>query len=550
MPTVTLNRREVEKLLGKKISVEQLKDRISMLGTDLESVTEEEIVVEIFPNRPDMLSEQGFARALSSFLGFRTGLRKYHAHPPEFQVIITPAVKEVRPFTACAIVKNIQLHEERVKEIIHLQEKLHVTYGRNRKKCALGIYPLEKITFPITYTADLPENIRFQPLETERTMNGREILAFHPKGKEYAHLLQGAKMYPYFHDARNEILSLPPIINSQQTGRVTEETKDLFIECSGFDFATLSTCLNIMVSALADQGGEIHQVEIVSGKEKKVTPHLIPRRMPLDLSYVNHRLGLELKELEAMTLLEKMGYGYDQGQVLIPPYRADILHQADLMEDLAIAYGYENFEEKIPNVATIGAEAEGEKFSRKLREIGAGLEFLEVKNVHLLTREELQEKMNRSAPVIPLKNALGEHNHLRNSLLPSLLKNLAENQQNEYPQLLLEIGRIFTPGTSPTGVQETEQLAFAVAHEKADFTEARQIAEVFLKALGLSSACTETQDSSFLPGRAAEIRVGKEKIGIVGEIHPQVLSNWGMVMPVVVGQLEIEKLRILCIKSN
>ena len=139
MPTVNLNRKEVENLVGKKLDLAKLKDRVSMLGTDLDDITDDEIIVEIFPNRPDMLSEQGFSRALSSFIGIKPGLRDYKVKKSNDKVIIENSVKEVRPFTACAIVKNLKFDEENIKSIIQIQEKLHIGFGRNRRKAAIGI---------------------------------------------------------------------------------------------------------------------------------------------------------------------------------------------------------------------------------------------------------------------------------------------------------------------------------------------------------------------------------------------------------------------------
>ena len=485
MPIVTLNKAVVEKLVGKELPLEQLKDRISMLGTDLESVEGNEIVVEIFPKRPDLLSEQGFARAFSSFLGVKTGLRKYAIKESNQKVIIDPSVKGIRPYTACAIVKGLQFDEETLKQIIQIQEKLHVTYGRKRKKAAIGIYPMEKITFPITYKADLPQKIKFKPLEAHAEMTALEILEHHKAGKEYGHLLQGLAKYPIFVDAKGEILSMPPVINSDKTGRVTEETKDVFIECSGFDFEVLSTCLNMIVTALADMGGEIYSLKLEYADGTKTTPHLNPSKMKLDLPSVNKRLGLSLSEKEAVKLLGKMGYGFEQGQVLVPAYRADILHQVDLVEDIAIAYGYENFQEEIPNVATIGEEDAFEKFSRKVRELLVGMQLLEVKNFHLTTKEDLTSKVNLTIQPIPLKNAIGDHNHLRNAIMPSLMKNLAENQHHECPQNIFELGRIFVPGDTETGILEAEHLSVMLCHDKTDFTEIRQVLEALIRALGL-----------------------------------------------------------------
>src|SRR3989338_2286450 len=183
MPTININRKVFESLIGKKLPTEKLKDRISYLGKDLESVTEDEIIVEIFPNRPDMLSVQGFSRAFSSFIGAKTGLRQYKVEPSKEKVIIDKSVANVRPYIACAIVRNLHFDDEKIKEVIDIQEKLHVTYGRNRKKVAIGIYPFEKIKPPIRFIAKKPEEIIFQPLEFTREINGMQILSQHPAGR-------------------------------------------------------------------------------------------------------------------------------------------------------------------------------------------------------------------------------------------------------------------------------------------------------------------------------------------------------------------------------
>ena len=198
MPSVTLNRKVFEKLVGKKLPDEKLKERISYLGTDLESLDSNEIHVEIFPNRPDMLSEQGFARAFSSFIGEKTGLRKYEVKKSNDKVIIDESVREVRPYTACALVKGLKFGDEKIKEVIQIQEKLHVTYGRNRKKVAIGIYPFEKIKTPIRFVALPPKEIKFQPLEFPREIDGLQILSQHPTGRDYGHLLEGKRVFPIF----------------------------------------------------------------------------------------------------------------------------------------------------------------------------------------------------------------------------------------------------------------------------------------------------------------------------------------------------------------
>jgi phenylalanyl-tRNA synthetase beta chain len=543
MPTITLNKKVFEKLVGKKLPLEQLKDRISMLGTDLEKIEGDEIVVEIFPNRPDLLSEQGFARAFSSFIGVKTGLREYKVKKSGRKVIVDKSVHQIRPFTACAIVKGLKFDEEKIREVIQIQEKLHVTFGRNRKKLAIGIYPMEKITFPIKYQAEEPSKIKFKPLEANKEMTGLQILSQHKTGREYGHLLESLDKFPVFRDSTGKVLSMPPIINSDLTGKITSKTKEVFIECSGFDFDVLNKCLNIVVTALADMGGEIYSLDLKYGSKKHTTPDFSPERMKLNLKYVNQRLGLKLKEKDAKKLLERMGYDYFQGTVLIPSYRADILHPIDLVEDIAIAYGYENFEEIIPKVATIGEEDKLEKFFGKVRDVLIGFKLLEVKNYHLLNKVELNGKMLLDEKIIGLKNSLGDHNSLRNNILPSLMKNLSENQHNEFPQNIFEIGRTFRfdKGTE-TGVGEEEKLGIILCHEKVDFTGIKQILDALTKGLGLKCSVKEAKHDSFIAGRAGNVLVKGKKVGLIGEISPEVLSNWDLTMPVACLELDLEEI--------
>src|SRR3989344_7784610 len=477
MPTITLNKEEFEKLVGKKLDIEQLKDRISMLGTDLEGIEGNEITVEVFPDRPDMLSEQGFARAFSSFIGVKTGLRNYKSKSSNYEVAVESSVDKVRPFTACAVVKNLKFDNQKIKSIIQLQEKLHTSYGRNRKKIAIGIYPMEKIKFPITYKALPPEKIKFIPLEYNTILNGKQILTETNTGRDYAHLLENEKLYPVFIDSNNQILSMPPIINSHTTGKITENTRDVFIECSGFDFNVLKKCLNIIVTALADMNGEIYSMKLHYPGKTCITPDLAPEEMKIDTGYVNKRLGLNLKENDIKKYLERMGYGYKNKKALVPAYRTDILHQIDLAEDIAIAYGYENFEETIPRIATIGHEDKFEIFKNKIADILACLGLIEVNTYNIKNKEFQTKWMSKDIPLVELANAKSsDYNVLRAWIIPSLIEVLKNNKHYDYPQKIFGIGTIFKKNEKfETGVEENDRLAVLICRDKTDFTEIKQV---------------------------------------------------------------------------
>ncbi|MEK6949444.1 MAG: phenylalanine--tRNA ligase subunit beta [Nanoarchaeota archaeon] len=544
MPTIKINRQVFENLVGKKLPIEKLKDRISMLGTDLEDVNDNEIIVEIFPNRPDMLSVQGFARAFSSFIGVNTGLREFKVEHSKEKMIVESSVAEVRPYTACAIVKNLHFDDEKIKEVIDIQEKLHITYGRHRKKAAIGIYPFEKIKTPIRFLAQDPKDIVFQPLESSREMNALEILEEHPAGKAYGHLLQGKKKFPVFRDADNEVLSVPPIINSHKTGKINEKTKEVFIETSGFDFEICKKCLNMIVTSLSDMGGKIYSMDLVYGSKKYVTPSLEPEEMKVDAAYINKLLGLNLKENEIKKLLEKTGYGYKDKKVLIPSYRADILHQVDLAEDIAIAYGYENFEALIPNVATIAEEDGFEKFKGKISILLAGSGLIEASTYHLTNKELQCGKMNAEMPLIELANSISsDYNVLRAWVLPSLMEVLGNNKHREYPQKIFTMGTIFKKsGENDTNIAEKQRLAVAIASEKADYTEIRQMIDYIFRSTGVNHEIAEAEHKSFIAGRVSRASVNGKKIAYLGEINPRVLSNWGIEFPVAALELNLVEL--------
>ena len=309
MAVVTFSRRRVESLIGKKLTIEQWNDRATLLGAGFEGISGDELSLEVYPNRPDYLSEAGFARAMKSFIGRRKGLTRYNVSKSDYTLTIDGSVSKVRPFTACAVVKGLKLDDTSIKSIIQFQEKLHSTYCRNRKKAAIGIYPLDRISWPIRYIARRSGDINFQPLDSGRSMSGKDILEKHPAGKTYAHLLEKADRYPIFVDSKDRILSMPPIINSEQTGKVTKSTKEVFIETSGFDLRVQEKLLNIIVSSFADMGGKIFAVNLKYGSKKVVTPNLEPKKLNFNVDYTNKLLGTDYTDSQAKRLLEKMGFG-------------------------------------------------------------------------------------------------------------------------------------------------------------------------------------------------------------------------------------------------
>jgi len=558
MPTINLNKKLVLKLADLKMSDAELRDKISFLGTDLEEINKDEIIVEIFPNRPDLLSAEGFARALSSFCDKKTGLRKYEKKKSEYVVNIKKDVNLVRPHTACAVVKGLKITDEVLEDIIEIQEKLHLTYGRNRKRCAIGVYPLEVVKFPITYTALTPNKIKFVPLDSNREMNGLQILQKHEKGREYAHLLEGKSKFPIFIDANKEILSMPPVINSEKTGKVKYTTTEMFVECSGFEFHVVSKALNMLLTAFSDMGAKIYEVTLkYDGTSKKVsTPEINAKKMNLSVNYVNKYIGSTLKSTEIIKSLKKMGFDVTKGKkddlsVLVPCYRADILHQIDLVEDVSIGYGYNNIKEIDKRVYNTGKEAYPEKVKRKIRDIFAGHGLIETYTLSLYNLKE-QEKIFPKKEIVKITNSVSaEYNSMRCGVILSLLKTLKNNKQYEYPQNIFETGKTFLSNNKEeTTVEENDTLGVLFCSEYAGFTKAKQHLDSLFEGLNLKYSIEKNDSKIFMKGRSGKIIFEKEIIGEIGEVDPALLSDFQIEMPTSGFEIKLNKLFSVLKKLN
>ncbi|MBS3051841.1 MAG: phenylalanine--tRNA ligase subunit beta [Candidatus Aenigmarchaeota archaeon] len=554
MPVININRNDFCRLIGHEIPMKTIEERIPMLGVGWEGTEGEEFSIEVFPNRPDMLSVEGLARAFSSFMNIERGLREYKAEPAEeFLIVVQPKVMNVRPFIVSCVVKNVDLSDDLIRSVIQMQEKLHVTHCRKRKKAAIGIYDLEKISFPLTYTTE-KRTFKYVPLEEKQEMSLQEILEKLPKGKDYAWILEGMNEYPILLDSRGKTLSFIPILNADEN-KIDNKTKNLFIEVTGTDEKTVTEVLNIIISTFGDRGAKMHKVKIKYPDTGIIyTPNTSPKMMSLEPKYVNKILGLNLRNYEIIEYLQRMGHdaveiNKENIEVTIPIYRTDIMHAMDIVEDVAIAFGYENFEAVIPNISTIGEENPLEVFASRLRSLMVGHELQEVFTFILTNKKNLFNKMNvKETEIAETANPkTEEYNVVRNWLLPSLIEILERNQHHEYPQNIFEVGDvvILNPYTD-TGTETKKRLALAMCHSKTNFAEIKSIVESMMKNLGINNyKIEEAEHKSFVAGRCAKIGIDSIELGVFGEINPVVLENWKLEMPVSTAEIDIDLLQKL-----
>lgn len=565
----------IKKEISEDLSYEKLEDLLFDFGLEIEGYEKEILKIDVTTDRPDLLSERGFLRALKAYC--EKPVKTYSVKKSDYNVVVDESVADVRPYTVCAVVKNLCLDDKKIKEIIWIQEKLHQTLGRKRKEGAIGIYPLDKIKFPIVYKAQERIDISFAPLGFNEKMSVEDILKKTTAGKEYAFLLKDKEKCPLFIDSNNNILSMPPIINSQKIGEITETTKEVFIECSGHNLKRLNYLLNILVCAFADLGGELYSVKI-SYPEKKltppnkatlarsipclaqekffidynlVTPDLLEEVFVVSLESINKLLGTNINQKEAIGYLERMLYkvkkkGKDKLEVYVPAYRTDVLHEVDVADDIARAYGFSNIQERFPQISTIGLLKEITHTQDNLISTMTSLGFQEVMLLTTSSKKEMYDAFGVST-----KDAV-EINYSKDKtidvvvswLTPKMLKFLTNNQHMFFPQKIFACDFVVKKDKDKDVLSRTKlALAGMIANPKVSFSEISSVLLGLCNSLGWRLSLEEKEFPFYIKSRSAKIMINEKEVGHVGELAPKVLKSFEYYMPVCCFEIDVEEIK-------
>jgi len=551
MPVITLYRDRFSSSVGNPITVEEMAKWLPWMGLDIEEVGPDYVKVEFNPNRIDFSSHAGIARGYSGLRGWKIGLPKYEVKKGEVALNVDPSVSEVRPYVLAAVVRNIKLDYDSVRELMEMQEDLHWGVGRDRRKVSIGVHNMDAVQPPFRYVAREPNAVRFVPLDKTEEMSMQEILEKHEKGIAYRHLVDWAPRYPLIIDSKEQVLSFPPIINGELT-RVDSWTKNLFIDVTGTDYKAIARSLNVLVTALADMGASLESVSVNYPDRVVVSPDLAHQRMRLRIDYANRLLGLKLSESKVIQSLRKSRLDakrISKGilEVSIPAYRIDIMHEIDLVEEVAIGYGYFRMKPTRPATITTGRQHSAFEKANGVRRVMIGLGFAEAMNFILTNEAAHYEKMRLrvGGGMVRLANPVSaEYSIAREDLLPGLMKNLADNRHESYPQRLFEVSDVIkVSGKTETRSERRLHVAGVSSHPTANFTEIKSIAEALLSNLGVKRwEAKATKHPSFLQGRIAAVHVKRRKVGVLGEIHPEVISNFELENPVGAFEIDLEEI--------
>ncbi len=560
---------------------EELPEECPACGTDSPRVQigQSEVVrIELLPARPDLFDVGGLSRALRAYLGDDIGLHTYPVSPSGYSVSVDPRLSDqssYRPYIGCAVVRNLGLDSELVRILMKLQENLHWALGRDRRKASIGVYNLARMKPDFTYRAVDKDEVRFVPLgglpgTPSKKATPEEILSRHPKGIAYRGLLEGFEGYPLLTDSEGTVLSMPPIINSEQT-KVTEGSRDLFIDVTGPDKASVAKTLNVLVCCLAELGGTLESVKIDYPTESEVTPDLSPREIVLSPSSAAGLIGVAISPEDMSGLLRRMGHEATVRdgllKVQVPAYRTDIMHEVDLTEDVAIAYGYHNVQPTLVPTLTVGEERELERFSSLARKAITGMGFCETMSLMLTNPEAHYSMLNmeESSDYVKVENpASAEQSMIRTHLFSGLLETFRLSRTQKMPQRIFELGDVCVlDEAAETGARDVRKVAGGIMDPKTGFAEMKSVLEALTREVGISVDLKPVDHPLFIEGRCALVTVPRGEdvgtgftpvrksggrldagqqsagLGVMGEVHPQVLENFDIVQPVSIFELDL-----------
>jgi len=561
MPKIEVNIHELFNIAGFEVGIDELERRLVCAKAEIDGFDADtgELKVELNDtNRPDLWSTCGLARQLRVY--YTGGIPEYNFFSSgertldsgDRLVTVDPALTSIRPFITAFAVSGKPLDETTLVDLIQTQEKLCWNYGQKRKSIAMGVYRSDLITYPVRYRAADPETTRFVPLGMDQELSLQEILSKHPKGREFAAIVSGYGKYPFITDDRGDVLSFPPIINSARIGAVQVGDSELFIEMTGSDLPSLTHAASIVACDLADAGHTILPVRIEYPYDtcfgRRITvPWYFQKPVSTDTDRVERLLGEAVPDDEIRTCLERMGVRStaegNKVTVEVPPYRNDFMHSVDIIEDIMIGRGMESFEPVMPREFTIGRLTPEEHYTREVRDILIGLGYQEMIYNYLGSRKNFIDRMNiAGADMVRIMNPMTEnYEYVRNSILPALLESESVSANAVYPHMIFEVGKIarLDPADNYGSVTKN-YLGMLTADRDVGFNEISSHVSAVFFFLAAGYTLEEAEDPRFIPGRTARISCEGGMVGIMGELHPAVLTNWGIEMPVAACEIDLD----------
>ncbi|XP_026134556.1 phenylalanine--tRNA ligase beta subunit-like [Carassius auratus] len=587
MPTVSVKRDLLFEALGQKYTDEEFDELCFEFGLELDEITSEKEIlsreqgdekaegasdvvlykIDVPANRYDLLCLEGLVRGLQVFKEKLEAPRYRRVSPADGgepqRLLITDETASVRPHAVAAVLRNISFTQERYESFIELQEKLHQNICRKRTLVAIGTHDLDTISGPFTYTAKPPGEIRFKPLNQSKEYTAAELMSLYKTDshlRHYLHIIENEPLYPVIYDSNGVVLSMPPIINGDHS-KISLNTKNIFIECTATDLTKAKTTLDMVVTMFSEYCEEpftVEEAEVVYPDGRLcVYPELAYRTETLSGDFINKRVGISESAESIAQLLTRMCLRSEVSgeggliQVEIPPTRSDVIHACDIMEDAAIAYGFNNIVRSTPRTYTIANQLPLNKLTELLRQDLAAAGFTEALTFALCSEEDIADKLRKNIAetrAVHISNPkTAEFQVARTSLLPGLLKTIAANRKMPLPLKLFEISDVVLKDeTKDVGARNNRRLCAVYYNKSPGFEVIHGLLDRVMQLLDVKPGRNQgyhiqaAEDSTFFPGRCAEIFSCGKSIGHLGVLHPDVISRFELTMPCSAIDIDIE----------
>lgn len=558
MPTIDVKKKDLDGLIGKKLSRDALEKHLMLAKAELKEyhADSDDLKIELSDsNRPDLWSAEGVARQIRIFLSGKPEEYPFFRPGRKATRIIRVArdMKGVRPYIAACTVQGLRMNNDILTQMIQSQDKLAEIFGRKRSTVSIGIYELDKIAFPVDYRLAAPDELSFTPLGMEEHMTLAEILDKHPKGVQYGGIVRAFRRYPVLTDSMGRVLSFPPIINSTEIGEVKTATRNVLVEVTGTDQRMVALTLNIIAVSLYDRGAEIDPVLVRCPYEtamgKNITfPADTSTTVALSPDRFSRALGEEVASADLKKRLTAYGHRVTSSskslKITCPPYRDDMMHPVDMVEDYAISRGYDSFDAVMPKESTVGGLSPIELLSDTVRGHMVGAGFQEFVSNILCSREELSDALPAGARLIEVDNVMSlAYSVVRHSALPSLLNVESASSKAFYPHRTFEVGEAALPDRgSIMGSRTGLNLAALISHPAANFSEMHSALDVLLYYLGIEYVLEPAEHPLFMPGRCGTVRAGGIDLGYIGEVRPDSLERRQIAMPCAAFEINLNRL--------
>lgn len=502
--------------------------------------------IEVGANRYDLLCLEGLVDALRVYLG-KVATPQVRVLPGSLTMTVGAATGSIRPHVVCAVLRDMAFTQASYDSFIDLQDKLHTGLARHRTLISMGTHDLDTVQGPFRYEARAPAAIQFKPLNQAAVVDGHQLVRLYEtdsKIKRYLHIIRDSPVFPVILDRDGVVLSLPPLINSDHS-KISLGTRNVLIEVTATDLHKAHVGLNMVVAAFSRYCRDPYTVESVTvvqpDGQAATTPDFSSRLEVVEVAYINRMTGLGLTAAEISTLLARMMLAARPSpdgrhvEVSVSAVRSDVLHACDIMEDVAIAYGFSRLPKAAPTTTGFGVPLPINKLSDFVRREVALAGFSEVLTFTLCSHAEnfahLQHKDSGKEAVVIGNPKTSDFEVVHTSLIPQMLKTLHSNISQPLPIKIFQVLDVVRQSpTNDVGAANERRLCALYCSMSSGFEVVHGLLDRVMQMLDVpldraDGFALEASDSpTFLPGNQARVLYQGQPIGVLGIVHPKVTA--------------------------